>query len=323
MEWIKDTEDFSHDPEKLSFKIENSIFTESFSKNLLNLFNKNITVDELKLSIRRSLSWNYVNIVSKIDIYLNNRYSQSSRLKSYCYLFVFKNENKILPNFKNNVKVLRFPSLKFGNLIFKFIKFFTNKLNIFKKSKVNIEVNNNNNFKIIHILHHGMQYASWKKDYINFEKSKFKKEEIIYLDYAKNYNYHNLPYLFIQPNFKKIFKNKNLKFIKNLLQLLFHSRSKNQFYSSFLYARIFLETKYYCSLFSDYKNVKIAIIDYEDLCPHSIIFALKKVHIKTIGIQQRFANIFFNYPQINLDFYLVGSHFIKNKLLDNPNINKF
>ena len=114
----------------------------------------------------------------------------------------------------------------------------------------------------------------------------------------------------------------NFNFLKNFFYLIFSSRSSNQIQTSLLYARIFLEIKHYQFVFSSFKKTKIAIIDYEDLCPHSIILALQNCGIKTIAIQQRFNNVNFHYPQVILDYYLVCSQLIKKKMIENKNVKK-
>ena len=330
LDWINDQENSAHDPKKLSFNSEKEILKKNFTYNILNLFNHKHTITELTPALRRSVNWNHMNIVSKIDVFLNNRYSQSLVSKPSCYLLIFSKSNLILPNFQNPVYVCRLSFLSSAhyiiNIFIKLLKLIQKKIKVLTGVKL-IEKGNNENYKfknlkVLHILHHGWQYGSWQKDYINYEKSKFKKEEVGYFDYAKDYKYKNIPYFFIQPNFLKMVKFINFNFLKKFFYLLFSSRSSNQIQTSLFYARFFLEIKHYQLVFSSFKQTKIAIIDYEDLCPHSIILALQNSGIKTIAIQQRFSNINYHYPQVILDYYLVCSQLIKKKMIENKNVKK-
>ena len=66
----------------------------------------------------------------------------------------------------------------------------------------------------------------------------------------------------------------------------------------------------YCENIKKFKNLKIAIIDYDYLCPKTLILAFKKNNIKTIGAQERFITTFYtSFTNVMLDTYYTASEY--------------
>ena len=66
----------------------------------------------------------------------------------------------------------------------------------------------------------------------------------------------------------------------------------------------------YCEIIKKFKNLKIAIIDYDHLCPKTLILALEKNNIKTVATQERFITIFYkSYCSVLLDTYYASSEY--------------
>ena len=69
----------------------------------------------------------------------------------------------------------------------------------------------------------------------------------------------------------------------------------------------------YCEVIKKFKNLKIAIIDYDILCPKTLILALEKNNIKTIATQERFIGTFYtSFSNVIVDTYYVASEFAAN-----------
>ena len=69
----------------------------------------------------------------------------------------------------------------------------------------------------------------------------------------------------------------------------------------------------YCEVIKKFKNLKIAIIDYDILCPKTLILALEKNNIKTVATQERFIHTFFtSFANVILDTYYVASEYAAN-----------
>ena len=66
-----------------------------------------------------------------------------------------------------------------------------------------------------------------------------------------------------------------------------------------------------------FKNLKIAIIDYEALCPKALILALEKNNVKTVACQERFIHTFFtSWVNVMLDTYYVASEYVADFIKD-------
>jgi len=70
--------------------------------------------------------------------------------------------------------------------------------------------------------------------------------------------------------------------------------------------------KYY-DVIKRFKNLKLALIDYDILCPKTLILALEKNNIKTIATQERFIHTFYiSFSNVIVDTYYVTSEFAAN-----------
>jgi len=77
----------------------------------------------------------------------------------------------------------------------------------------------------------------------------------------------------------------------------------------------------YCEAIKQFKKLKIAIIDYDILCPKPLLLALEKNNIKTVATQERFIHTFCNsYANVIIDTYYTTSEFTNN-LIKNSKYN--
>ena len=67
--------------------------------------------------------------------------------------------------------------------------------------------------------------------------------------------------------------------------------------------------KRYCNAITPYKDVKIALVGYEILFPKALALALESFNIKTVSIEERFINIYFNSYSFSFDTLLTVSEF--------------
>ena len=134
------------------------------------------------------------------------------------------------------------------------------------------------------------------------------------IDYTKDYKLKECDYFYISPRFLELKKYISFSMLYKNFRYFLNLKSINEFFVLSHFNKLLLETKFYNLKYSEFKNVKYAIIDYIELCPFPIVFALRELNIKTIGIQQRFISFNYSYFQIILDFYLVNSKMIESKL---------
>jgi hypothetical protein len=90
-------------------------------------------------------------------------------------------------------------------------------------------------------------------------------------------------------------------------------RSWSTFLGWILCIQKYKEYLKYCEIIKKFKKLKIAIIDYDYLCPKTLILALEKNNIKCVATQERFIGPFYkSYCNVILDTYYAASANIVN-----------
>ena len=327
--WINCQEDSDSDIFQKGFRNLEKLLTKKMSANIIYLFENSICHEEIERVLKRQLAWTYTSMNKKVDLFYD-KYNSNKDKKEKFYLLIFNKKNFILPLFENKINFYRLIFFEEINIIlnkiFNKFSFISKSLNEKNKNSKFLKQDNfkKKNFDIFHIWHDGFNYGKgqnmWDKDYLNFKL--LNKKKIAFIDYVKNYNLKNIDYFYISPRFIELKNFITFKLLSKILKILINLRSFDDFFIFSYFNRLLLEKKFYVYKFSKFTNVKYSIIDYPELCPFPIIFALKQLNIKTIGIQQRFINFNYSYCQLILDFYLVNSRLIKEKLKNYKNIKK-
>ena len=86
-------------------------------------------------------------------------------------------------------------------------------------------------------------------------------------------------------------------------------RSLSQVVGLLLLARLYAIFMVYSKKLEAYPDLRIALIDYEVLCPKSLLLAFESRGIKTVATQERFINSFFAIAGTVLHGYLCGSEY--------------
>ena len=146
--------------------------------------------------------------------------------------------------------------------------------------------------------------------YSHEKKSSLHKNNILHLDYD-NYSTpeENLNWVCL----KKVQISKNKILSKTLLVVLktfFLIRSWSEFLGWLFCIREYYTYLKFCEVIKKFKSLKIALIDYDILCPKALLLALEKYKIKTIATQERFIHTFFHRSaNVFIDTYYVVSEF--------------
>ncbi len=194
-----------------------------------------------------------------------------------------------------------------------FIKVLRNK-NINKK-----EIYEKNYFddQVSLVTHKGTTYSNlYHKDvyYSEDNKSIFNQKKLLHFDYSniqkpkdnlKWINFENINY-----DKKKVY----LKLFKMSFCTFIYVNTINNFFG-WLYLILFYYRylKFYERIFK-FKNLKIALIDYDVLCPKSLILAFESRHIKTICVQDRFIAPLLEWHNFFYDYYLCSSNYVKQEI---------
>ena len=206
------------------------------------------------------------------------------------------------------------------SLPFKFFK----KNNNLKQNFNGHDFNNIKNKSVAFVTHKGIVYNSsgnvlYEKSlyYSEDVNSSFNKYNILHLDYS------NLP-----PPEKKIYwaclqkiKISNIKVFLSTLIICIKSIYLIRNWSTFLGWLLCMQKyntyrKYYESI-KKFPNLKLAIIDYDFMCPKTLILALEKKNVKTIATQERFITVFYNsVGSVIVDTYYVASKYVADYIKD-------
>ena len=144
--------------------------------------------------------------------------------------------------------------------------------------------------------------------YSDNKDSCFNKYNILHLDYSNFQNPDkNLYWICLNK-----MKTSNVKFILQTLfvsiKTLYLIRGWQTFLAWLLLIQQYNKYLKYCEVISKFKNLKIVLLDYDILCPKTLVLALEKNNIKTVATQERFIHTFYSsYATVIVDLYYAAS----------------
>ena len=299
------------DPKNLLTKKTNSLNSKKISK----IFLKNVSAKSEKivtLIIKDTISKKFTELNSYIDIWLKRKKS--------LILITFTIRDLILIKRSKNLTIIYLP-LDFIEYILKLlfqIKFIFKQisfkfLSIFHKPKKtkNTAVYE---YTVAYILHRETYYGGSGENSSLYNKSlyysnkyeDFKKENVMHYGYElKELKNKTLKY--------KYLSDKHLTLKDMRLTIFFVLRSIlsiRKFTDLFLISVLAINLKYYFNcrrIFEQNPKLKVAIIDYDFLCPKIITLALMSLNIKTACVQERFIAAFFKCINVFIDDYFTPS----------------
>jgi hypothetical protein len=149
--------------------------------------------------------------------------------------------------------------------------------------------------------------------YSNNEDSCFNKYNILHLDYS---NYQRPEKNICWVSLHQIRLPKAQFFLKIFLAAIktcYLIRSWSTFIVWLYYIHQYSLYTKYCQIIKKFKSLKIAILDYDILCPKTLILALEKNNIKTVATQERFIHTFYSsYATVIVDTYFTVSEYTAN-----------
>ena len=324
------------DHEDLTYRKNIKLVPDKIIQNYCNLF----SIDEEKKNKLRLLIQDFLGSIKESITKAGALSTWFALYKSKKIFYIdFKFLCFYIPDDRPNVYKIIIPIDLFTHLIRKVKKIFLivssqkNKTEIMQKSKFVNEQNLKKFEKktVALVLHKGTIYGS--KDHKIFDKTLYYSDDknsclnklnILHLDYdnfsspEENLNWVCLNKIKI--SVIKVF----LKTLVASVKTFFFIRSWSEFLG-WLFC-IFQYNKYlkYCEAIQKFKNLKIALIDYDVLCPKALILALEKNKIKTIATQERLIHTFYT-PDANviLDTYYVASEFIVNSIRNSKYLKYF
>jgi len=313
------------DPNDLILKKINSMYSKKISKLFLKqvLNNSEKTV---KLIVKDVVTDKFTHLNGYLDFWLKEKRG----------LFFITNSlsSLLLIDKKKNLNIIYLPTDFFYIIQKMFSKiYFVSKLilsNILsnfdkpipKKSKTLY-----NNFNSVAFILHGETFYGVSKKKILYDKTLYystkhnnlKKENIMHFGYTlKKIKDRFAKYQFLS---NKLLSFKDLRLIFTFFfKSIFYIKKTSDIYLIFI---LFINLRYFYScrnIFKQFPNLKLALIDYDFLCPKSIILALMSLKIKTIAAQERFIASFYNTQNVLIDDYFTPSKKMNNVIKKNKSI---
>ena len=100
---------------------------------------------------------------------------------------------------------------------------------------------------------------------------------------------------------------------------ILHVRSVQQILGLLILTRLYVRFRYYLKKLEAYPDLKIALIDYEILCPKALLLAFEARKIITVAVQERFCGGFYtSYATTMLSTYLCGSQYVADAMEKAP-----
>jgi hypothetical protein len=168
---------------------------------------------------------------------------------------------------------------------------------------------------VAYIVHCGLKYGNlFNKElyYSDCRNSALHQENILHIDYSgvqspstalQWFCLHSLPHNLLK---------QAACFLKSMLLGIAHVRTLNQLISLVLLSRTYVRYQFYLQALSRYNHLKVALIDYDALCPKALLFALETKKIRTVATQERMIGSFYNTIfYIFYDYYFCASEFVE------------
>ena len=331
---LKDINIFPLPIDKLK-NIKSSIFQENLIGNRESLYKQSLQLISNKELFYYSKLLELEDAKPKLRLIINDylysfNYSLNSRIQIWCsakenekkffvffsysfsaWYFSFKKKNFykiIIP-----LDIIRYFIYFFYILIKKIFSIKIN-LNFYKKK---IFTKNSNSSKIAFVVNKGLFYGKLYRKSLYFldnTKSYLNKKKLLFVNYddliysnPKSLNWFNLKNQ--ETNKFKLF----FKVLLIMLRLVFFRNIKN-IKGWLLIFRILYVYNKYLLLVKKINFIKIALIDYDILCPKLLILAFEKNNIITISTQERYSLSFYNNYSVVSDIYFTSSNFITKHL---------
>ena len=312
------------DPDEIAYKKNIKLISDTTLKKYCNLFSINEKkIKKLRLLIQDFIFFQQMKISGKLGIW-SALYPEkkivyvSFKFKCFYNSDTCQNIFKIIVPFDVFNYLTRIIKKNFLEVF----SIFANKNNKELKNKILNEQNLDelNKKTVAFIPHKGFIYGT--KNNIFFEKSLyysdnknscFNKYNILHLDYS---NYPRPEKNICWVSLNQIRSPNAQIFLKTFLagiKTCYLVRSWSAFLVWLFYIHQYNVYIKYCQIIKKFKSLQIAILDYDILCPKTLILAFEKNNIKTIATQERFIHTFYSsYATVIVDTYYTVSEYTAN-----------
>jgi hypothetical protein len=306
------------DPEMKFFKRTQLIAPERLLKVFEDLFpNTNNIPDKLRVAVHSAVAPQIRYMEGKVNIWAN-----SNRDKRILLIDVSP-YGLLIDDLEPNVWLLVIP-LDIGSKIFdkiintihQFLILLSTKCTA-KKNKIRnpVEIHSRDLYqsKIAYVTHKGLDYGNlYQKNlfYSNKTDSDLHPERMIHFDYSNVASPSDkLQWVFLD-NQRQSRINTIYYAIRAINRGMLKIRSFRQFLGLFILTSFYVKYQSFLKSLEGYPHLKVAIVDYEVLCPKSLLLAFETKKIRTVATQERYIVSFNNiFGCTILSHYLCTSQF--------------
>lgn len=290
------------------------------------LFPNNTNIPKkLQISVHSAVTDLYTSYIGKVNIWAN------AHPESNFLLIDVNLSTLIIPKTSSNVRLLIVPL----NIIYIIIKKSINFCyTVFyqRKATVNIETANEHSkektsrrvkeSRVAFVTHKGLDYGPlFQKDLFYSPRidSELHKERLLHIDYSDwSSPSDKLTWVCLGNHHKSWVLNISFAFIVMCKGIL-HIRHLRHILGLFLLARSYVIFRSFSKKLEAYPSLKIALIDYEILCPKELLLAFESRGIKTIAAQERTILSFYKlYGSTILFHYLCSSPYFAEAMKNSP-----
>jgi len=325
---FKDYAQTDGDPDMIAYKRTLEIASVEYLDNFKGLFPNIANISKkLQVVIHLHVATQQMYVTGKINIWAN------TRPKDRFLLIDVSPESLISPQFAPNVRRLILPLDPIFQILFLIVqmlqgviericKFFMKRDRLKSEIKKDRPLLKKGSSRVAIVTHHGLQYSRlFPKDlfYSPDVESELHRENVIHIDYAGYTSPSDEIRWVCMGNHKEsltmnirsalIAFFKGCRYIRNIQDIL----------TLFMVTRAYILHKSYTRQLEAFPELKLALIDYEVLCPRELILACESRGITTLAVQERFIHTFFySFTPPILNYYLCDSPFVAERMMQFP-----
>lgn len=280
-------------------------------------------IDDLNDKLRIALKTN-------VDTSVSGKVSAYARANSNSKHYYISSDifSLLMPMHEDNVRAIFIPD-------FSFIPFFVRKIfgviiNKFQNTLPDVNEGNNDfhnessvsfsGEKVAYIVHDGLNYGDlYQKDlfYSSKDGSPFNKNRLLHISYSGYYNSSKSIQWFNLSRYNIGRASQFISALKSIRNSIFSVRSIKHIFGMIILMFLYMRFARYKKSLSLLPSLKLVLIDYEILCPKSLLLALDSLGIITVAVQERYFMSFYSSFGTFLDYYMCSSDFSEKCLKQN------
>ena len=291
------------------------------------------------IATQKDLYHDITNIEAKLKTSLKTSINTSVNGKIATYAKAFPNEQHyiisssilefFLPLGEKNLHIIFIPNI--ASYLQHMSHFISKCVNIVKKFKLgnnsyNSHSEDTNNVpcfiesKVAFVVHQGLDYGGlFKKDlfYSSASDSFLSKKNLLHISYSGVYpSDDNINWYYVSS------RTSGLLFqfasaLKSVARSIFSIKKLRHLIGVYFLLVYYIKYTSYKKSLLNLKSIKLALIDYEILCPKPLLMAFESCGIKTVAVQERYFMSFYRSFGTFLDYYMCSSDFAEKKLKEN------